>query len=290
MNLQLTLFLSALWVTPILLSPVAAQAVPSKPLGQRGVYGSSSLDAENPSGAAPAEEDLEERQETPEEAELRKKLEARYPLSITSLTRNSQAAHQAFLAGLQSYHLSKSMFEAASGIKSTYDQKLYLLKVEQQGVLQSRLQPQDILQYGPDYAYVALKIRALQEAQTQISVSVSQFSKAVSLSPRSRYLKEWLRIAKDTLKVFKYHIRFYQLSLQNLRRGLDKERLEQLASRWNTGNPPEIKPGDTMRTTVYLGPSGNLLGQKAAGKTTGKDAPALDTMDQFLPSVNFSVK
>lgn len=262
-------------------------AAPAKKLGERGFYGSSSLDVESEAEASDTS-DVEE--ETPEEAEARKKLEAKYPLSITAQTRSNQGAHQAFLTGLRSYYLAKSIFEAAQKISSTYDEERFTLKVEQMGVIQSRLLPGDVLQYGPDYAYVSLKIRALQEAQKQITVSISSFNKALAQLPKSKPIKEWLRISRDTLKVFKYHIRFYQLSLQNIRRGITNDQLKDLAARWNSGNPPDLKPIDTMTTSVYLGPMGAILRKKLS--SPGKEeSESLDLKqaDGFLPTIDFKV-
>lgn len=262
-----------------------AEAAPAKKLGDRGFYGASSLDVEESAASSETPEE-----ETPEEAEARKKLEAKYPLSITSQTRATQNIHQAFLVGLRSYYLAKSIFEAAQKISSSYDEKAAMLKVEQLGVIQSRLQPADVLQYGPDYAHISLKIRALQEAQQQISISISNFTKAATHLPRSKPLKEWLRISRDTLKVIKYHIRFYQLSLQHIHRGITGEQLKELASRWNSGNPPELKPTDTMMTYVDLRSMVKIRHKKTSLSSQEQgESVNLDQMDSALPSIDFKV-
>ncbi|PIQ29235.1 hypothetical protein COW36_17385 [bacterium (Candidatus Blackallbacteria) CG17_big_fil_post_rev_8_21_14_2_50_48_46] len=289
---RLTRFLVALFalaavVSPLL--PMPVQAEPSKPLGKRGIYGHDSLNAPEEESSAPAEETAEE---TPEEAEARKKLEAKYPLSITSQTKTSQAAHEAFLAGLKNYYVSKSIFEAANEIKSKYDDKNYILKVEQKGVIQSKLMPQDILSYGPSYAHIPLRVRALGEAQKEISSAITHFSKAASLSPKSKPIKEWLRISKDTLKVFKYHVRFYQITLQNIKRGMTDDQLKLLASRWNSGNPPDMKPSDSLTTRVMLGPMASLLEKQfqAKGETKGESKKMnLDSLQNYLPTMEFKV-
>lgn len=233
-------------------------------------------------------------QESPEQEAERKKLEAKYPLSITGQTKNNQVAHDAFLTGVQHYHLATSIFEAANKIKSSYAKDSFTLKVEQQGLIKSRLQPRDVLQYGPEYAHVALRIRALEEAQKAISVAIANFSKASSMSPKSKPIREWLRISKDTLKVFKYHVRFYQVSLQNVKRGLSPNDIKVLASRWNSGIPPKMEPSDTLSTQVFLGRLGELLEKQkereAARGGKNQEKLSFDGLENMLPSIDFKVK
>jgi len=234
--------------------------------------------------------------ESPEQEAERKKIEARYPLSITGQTKNNQVAHNAFLTGVQNYHLATSIFEAANKIRSTYAKDTFILKVEQQGLIKSRILPRDILQYGPEHAHVALRIRALEEAQKAISISISNFSKASSMAPKSKPIREWLRISKDTLKVFKYHIRFYQISLQNIKRGLSANDARILASRWNSGIPPKLEPTDTLSTQVLLGRLGELLEKqqeleaKRKGSEGSQEKLSLDDLGSALPSIDFKVK
>jgi len=233
--------------------------------------------------------------ESPEQEAERKKIEARYPLSITGQTKNNQVAHDAFLTGVQSYYLATSIFEAANKIKSTYAKDTYVLKVEQQGLIKSRIQPRDILQYGPEHAHIALRIRALEEAQKAILVSIANFGKASSMSPKSKPIREWLRISKDTLKVFKYHIRFYQISLQNIKRGLSTNDAKVLASRWNSGIPPKMTPTDTLSTQVLLGRLGELLEKQKEleskrGNSRSQEKLSLDSLEGSLPSIDFKVK
>jgi hypothetical protein len=234
--------------------------------------------------------------ESPEQEAERKKIEARYPLSITGQTKNNQVAHNAFLTGVQNYYLATHLFEAANKIRSSYAKDTFILKVEQQGLIKSRILPRDILQYGPEHAHVALRIRALEEAQKAISVSIANFSKASSMAPKSKPIREWLRISKDTLKVFKYHIRFYQISLQNIKRGLSANDVKVLASRWNSGIPPKMAPTDTLSTQVLLGRLGELLEKqqeleaKRKGSDGNQEKVSLDSLDSALPSIDFKVK
>jgi hypothetical protein len=233
------------------------------------------------------------KEESPEQAAERKKIEARYPLSITAQTKANQVAHEAVLKGIQYYHLASSIFDAANKIKSTYAQDTFILKVEQQALIKSRLTPNDIVQYGPEYAHVALRMRAIEEAQKAITVSITNFAKASSMAPKSKPIREWLRVSKDTLKVFKYHTRFYQVSLQNVRRGLTALDLKLLASRWNSGIPPKLEPTDTLSTQVLLGRLGELLKKQRADAVAagGKDEKLnFDTLEGFLPSIDFKVK
>lgn len=281
--------------TLILASP--AWAKPSvqdtaKKLGHQGVYGKDSLnsneDQEQTSQDNQDQEVQGYREETEEERKEREaKLKAKYPLSTTERTATNQSAHTHLLKGIQLYYLSRHIFEAANDISGHYDAEHYVLEIKQKGIIKSRIGPKDLLLYGAEYAYIGLRIRALQEAETALNEAVSNFSQAKSLAPTVGVIGKWLRIAQDTRKAVRFHIRFYQISLKAVERGATKEQLEQMAMVWKA--PRNLGPNDSLTTRVYTYGL-NLLRPDSKDKTSDKEKVNMDDFKKKLPDLDFQVK
>lgn len=282
---QLIKLFSLIACTGMLSGPAWAQSAQdtAKNLGQRGVYGKDSLDPEN---AETAENTTSTPQESPEEIQARQeRIKAKYPLSTTGRTPLNQTAHTHLLKGIQLYNQTKKIFEAANEIASTYDQEKHTLEIKQKGIIQSRLAMKDLILYGNEYAHIALKIRALQEAEKTINSAISNFSQAQSISPSISVIGKWLRIGQDTRKAIRFHIRFYQISLKAVERGVTAEQLERMAMVWKT---PSLKPEDSLTTRIYTHGL-DYLREKNHPEDADKEVIQLDGFKDKLPDLEFKV-
>jgi hypothetical protein len=244
-RLSLALLVSLLGLSSVSALPALAQETntkdEAKTLGKKGIYGRSTMDPEDES-SAPAAVD-------PEEQERIRKLNARYPLSVTSQTGVNQKAHEHMLKGIYSYNLTRAIFEAANKIESTFDSSTTTLKVKQTGVIKARLQPRDLIEFGPQNAYLGVRIRALRDAEREINSAISQFNQARSLAPSNAAVQKWIKVSTDTRKAIAYHIRFYTVSGKGASTGMTDQQLKDLAQLWK--QPPlALKPTDTVVTTV----------------------------------------
>ncbi|PKL76474.1 MAG: hypothetical protein CVV27_10115, partial [Candidatus Melainabacteria bacterium HGW-Melainabacteria-1] len=215
------------YLLPLLLSlclsalPAAAQ---STGVGKKGIYGRNSQDPEGaavpakPGAATPAAKPAELTEE-------QKRLKEKYPLSTTAKTAANQRAHNLMLQGIQNYHLTRTIFAAANDITGNYSDADFELEISQKGIIKARLQPADLLLYGPENAYIGLRVRALQEADQAISRAISSFSQAQSAAPSVSAIPKWLRVSRDTQKAIRYHIRFYQISLKAINLGYTEKEL-----------------------------------------------------------------
>lgn len=281
----------SVYVLPLIclsLATLPAQAQ-STGVGKRGMYGKSSVEedpsapaAKKPVAAAPAAPAAEKQ---PPLTEEQKRLQAKYPLSITEKTPGNQKAHDLLLKGVLLYNQTKAMFAAANEIKSTYAGSDYELEITQKGIVQARLQPADLLLYGPKYAYIGLRIRALQDADRLNSQSMASFSQAQSMAPYLSLIPKWIRITQDTQKAIRYHIRFYQLSLKAVNLGYTEKELKSMALRWKA--PLLDDPNATLITRVNTRLFESTRGASENGK--GVMPPSLDNFVSQLPTLDFQV-
>ncbi|MGV3526721.1 MAG: hypothetical protein ACO1RX_21060 [Candidatus Sericytochromatia bacterium] len=260
--------------------PVLAQSTQQQAdkLGKKGIYGTSSVGEED--GAAPG-------QPAAPISEEAARLKAKYPLSTTAKTSANQNAHTFLLKGIQQYHLTRDIFNAANEITGTFEPSNHVFRMEQKGVIMARLQPQDLLLYGPEYAHFAVRMRALQDADRTIGQAIGNFSQAQALAPSLSVLPKWLRVARDTQKAIRFHIRFYQTSLKAVQRGATSQQLEQMAMMWNA--PRVLNPQDTLMTRVQT-----YVFEKARGtldqEESGGEKIQLDTYKDKLPTLDFEIK
>ena len=249
----------------------------AKKLGKTGIYGSSSLDAlEEP---APTEAEREE------EKVKQQRLKAKYPLSRTSYTAGNEKASILLLKGIQQYRIVRARFDAINEITSTYDRETALLKVQQKGIVSERLQPQDLIKYGPEYAHIGLRIRALQNTDKIAAQALSYFSQAQSLAPSVAVIPKWVKIAKDTRQALQYHSRFYQVALKAVALGYDDTQIENLALRWNSG-PKDLGPTSQLTTRVYAKP----FERPSSGNKEVGESPKIDGFKDKLPNLDFEIK
>ena len=227
----------------------------------------------------------------PVESEEQKRLREKYPLTINGQTTSNQQAHLYLLKGIQQYHLTRDIFTAANEISSEYSETEHELRVEQKGIIQARLQPQDLVKYGPEYAHINLRIRALQDAEKMISQAISNFAQAQSLAPSVSVIPRWSRIANDTRKAIRFHIQFYRTSLKAVERGYSKEVIDAIARSWKA--PRNLKPEDTLTTRIGT----HLIDyarEKQAAKARDSDSKVekaeLDGYTEELPSLDFEIK
>lgn len=269
--------LGALCLSTVVLPTFAQEAnTGAKKLGKTGIYGSSSLDAvEEP---APTEAEREE------EKVKQQRLKAKYPLSRTSHSIGNEKASLLLLKGIQQYQIVRARFDAINEITSTYDKETALLKIKQKGIVSERLIPQDLIKYGPEYAHIGLRIRALQNTDKIAAQALSYFSQAQSLAPSVAVIPKWVKIAKDTRQALQYHSRFYQVALKAVAMGYDDTQIENLALRWNAG-PKHLEATSELTTRIYAKP----FERSVKGKENA-DAPKLDGFKDQLPSLDFEVK
>lgn len=251
-----------------------------KKLGKTGIYGQSSLDALEEDGSA-------EKSSGPTEAERQeaiakqKRLKEKYPLSRTSYSAGNERASQFLFKGIQQYEVVRARFTAINEISSEYDKETFLLKIKQKGIINERILPQDLLKYGPQYAHIGLRIRALQNTDKLAAQAVSSFAQAQSLAPSVAVIPKWIKIAKDTRQALQYHARFYQVALQAVEKGYDETMIENLALRWNAG-PRNLGPNSELTTRLYA----------RAFKDSGEGEEKVDVskFTDKLPNLDFEVK
>lgn len=260
--------------------PVLAQSTQQQAdkLGKKGIYGTSSVGEED--GAAPS-------QPAAPVSEEAARLKAKYPLSTTAKTSANQNAHTFLLKGIQQYNLTREIFTAANEITGTFEPSSHVFRMEQKGIIMARLQPQDLLLYGPEYAHFAVRMRALQDADRTIAQAIGNFSQAQALAPSLSVLPKWLRVARDTQKAIRFHIRFYQTSLKAVQRGVTSQQLEQMAMMWNA--PRVLNPQDTLMTRVQT-----YVFEKARGTLDQEEGSGekiqLDNYKDKLPTLDFEIK
>ncbi len=227
----------------------------------------------------------------PVESEEQKRLREKYPLTINGQTLSNQQAHLYLLKGIQQYHLTRDIFKAANEISSDYSETDHLLKIEQKGIITARFQPQDLV-YGPEYAHISLRMRALQDADKMISQAISNFAQAQSLAPSVSVIPRWSRIAVDTRKAIRYHIQFYKTSLKAVTKGYPKEVIDAIARSWNA--PRNLKADDTLTTriTTHMIDRARAKQRSKLEGITGvsQETIELDGYTEQLPSLDFEIK
>lgn len=272
------LMLSALCLSAVVLPSFAQETnTKTKKLGKTGIYGSSSLDSLD----EPASTDGEQN----EEKAKQERLKAKYPLSRTSASAGNEQASLLLLKGIQQYQIVRARFDAINEITSTYQKETSLLKIQQKGIVSERLQPQDLIQYGPEYAHIGLRIRALQNTDKIAAQSLSYFAQAQSLAPSVAVIPKWVKIVKDTRQALQYHARFYQVALKAVALGYDQTQIESLALRWNAG-PQNLGPSSQLTTRVYAKP----FERKQVTDDSATENLSLESFTKQLPSLDFEVK
>lgn len=258
----------------VLAAPGLAQ---EKKLGKTGIYGQSSLDALDENGA-PTE------QERQEEAEKRERLKAKYPLSRTSYSVGNERASQFLSKGIQQYQIVRARFDAINEITSDYEVDSSVLKIQQKGIISERLLPQDLIKYGPEYAHIGLRIRALQNTDKLAAQAVASFSQAQALAPGVAVIPKWVKIARDTRQALQYHARFYQVALKAVELGYDDAQIENLALRWSSG-PRNLGPESQLTTRVYA-----KAFERPEVKGQEKNSIKLEDFKEKLPNLDFEIK
>ncbi|MBF2054768.1 MAG: hypothetical protein IGS03_15085 [Candidatus Sericytochromatia bacterium] len=212
-------------------------------------------------------------------------LEEKYPISTTPQTATNQNASTYMQEGLRLYAQTRKIFEAVNEIKSTFDDANYLLEIEQKGIIQARLTPQDLMKYGPEYAYIGLRVRGLQEAEAVISKAIAQFAQARQLAPTISVIPRWQRIAEDTRKAIRFHIAYYREATKGIERGATQFELDLLTYVWEM---PKQGPQDVLTQRIYTVPFQAARGDfnKAENK---KEKDSLDILSpaQRLPDMDF---
>ena len=266
----------------------AQNTASSSGVGKRGIYGKSSINPEAETGTAAAPAAGQPAAKPQELTEEQKRLRERYPLSTTSKTASNQKAHTLLLQGILYYHQTRDIFTAANEITSTYSEGESELEIIQKGVITARLQPADLILYGPENAFIGLRMRALQDADRTISRAIVSFSQAQSLAPSLGVIPKWLKVSRDTQKAIRYHIRFYQLSLKAVTMGYTDKELEQMARRWKA--PRLDDPTATLTTRVDT-----HVFERLRRKPTTTDnevvveRPSLEGFVTQLPDLDFQV-
>ncbi len=265
--------------TSFLAASIFAQAglAQEKKLGKTGIYGQSSLDALE---EAPAPTEAERQ----EEAEKQQRLKAKYPLSRTSYSVGNERASQFLSKGIQQYQIVRARFTAINEISSDYDVESSVLKVKQKGVISERLLPQDLIKYGPEYAHIGLRIRALQNTDKLAAQAVASFSQAQALAPGVAVIPKWIKIARDTRQALQYHARFYQVALKAVELGYDDAQIENLALRWSSG-PRNLGPNSELTTRIY---ARAFERPEVEGKE--KNKVNLEDFKEKLPNLDFEIK
>lgn len=283
---QLIKLFSLTACTLILTGPAWAESVQdtAHKLGQKGLYGKDSLNTEE----SVATEEVQAPTESAEEIQARKeRIKAKYPLSTTERTPLNQKSHTYLLRGIQLYNQTKKLFEAANEIEGKYDQTKHTLEITQKGIIQSRIQPKDLLLYGSEYVHIALRIRAMQEAEKTVSEALSNFAQAQSISPSVSVIGKWIKIGQDTRKAIRFHIRFYQISLKAVERGVTEEQLERMAMVWKM---PSLKPDDQLTTRIYTEGLDLLRELREKSQTEDKETVKLDGFKEKLPNLEFKIE
>ncbi len=251
----------------------------AKKLGRKGIYGTSSLESIDENGEQRPEPTEAERKEA---VEKQKRLKAKYPLSRTSFTAGNQRASQLLFKGIQQYREVRARFDAINEISSSYEEGK--LEVKQKGIIPERVQLQDLVKYGPTYAHIGLKIRALQSTDKLAAAALANFSQARALAPTIAVIPKWVKIAADTRKALQYHAKFYQISVKAIRQGYEKEVLERLALQWSNA-PKNMGPNAEITTRIY---SAQMFEKSKTGDD--KEAIKLDDLKDKLPNLEFEAK
>lgn len=264
--------------------PVQAQ---STGVGKRGIYGKNSMNPEATSDTStPAAKPAASAAPKQELTEEQKRLLQKYPLSTTPKTGTNQKAHDLLLQAILNYKQTRAMFAAANEITSSYSDTEFALEISQKGIVTARLQPADLLLYGPENAFISLRLRALQDCDRLIAKSIAGFSQAQSLAPSLSLIPKWLRVARDTQKAIRYHIRFYQISLKAVSLGYTEKELQFMARRWKAPvlDDPEATLTTRVDTQVF-----ERMRRKPADDENTVEAPSLDSFVDQLPNLDFQV-
>lgn len=266
-------------------APVWAQSAneTAKKLGQRGVYGTNSVDGESEDGAI---EEIEPEEELTEEE---KRLRAKYPLSTTSRTSTNQDAHLHMMEGIRLYYRVRKMFEEIKNINGDFDKDKHILKITQKGIIQAMILPEDILRYGPENAHIGIRIRALQDAVILTEESIQHFSAAQGLAPTVAILERWLRITRDTRKALRFHIAYYNRAYEAMQAGATEAQLEFMAKMWKSSF--NLKPQDTLTTSIPTMMFEMMRRQEGlVTETENKEqAKDLDGLINSLPTLDFKI-
>ena len=265
----------------------AQNTASSSGVGKRGIYGKSSINPEAETGTAAAPAAGQPAAKPQELTEEQKRLRERYPLSTTSKTASNQKAHTLLLQGILYYHQTRDIFTAANEITSTYSEGESELEIIQKGVITARLQPADLILYGPENAFIGLRMRALQDADRTISRAIVSFSQAQSLAPSLGVIPKWLKVSRDTQKAIRYHIRFYQLSLKAVTMGYTDKELEQMARRWKA---PRLDDPEATLTTRVSTQVFERLRRKLGADEVVVARPSLDGFVGSLPDLDFKIQ
>lgn len=202
-------------------------------------------------------------------------LEEKYPISTTPQTAGNQSASTYMQEGIRLYTQTRKIFEAVNEIKSSFDEGKYLLEIEQKGIIQARLTPEDLMKYGPEYAYIGLRVRGLQEAEAVIAKAIAQFAQARQLAPTISVIPRWQRIAEDTRKAIRFHKAYYREAVKGLERGATQFELELLTYVWEM---PKQGPQDVLTQRIYTVPF-----QAARGDFNKKDEKEKEQLDILGP-------
>lgn len=279
-RLFLTLGLALGMVTTTQVLPAFAQNAnkSAKKLGKKGIYGRDTTNV--------TEEDDKKDEEQVEETEEERKLKAKYPLSITNQTLTNRKAHEFALKGMKHYYATRKIFDDINKVTSEYDDTTNLLTVVQGGSIKSRLQPRDLLEYGPEHAYIGLRIRALQnEALKEVNQAISSFAQAKGLAPSVASLQKWHKVSLDTKKVLNYHLKFYQVTIKAMRLGMNQEQLDQLAKLWAFNVNPKGKEIKSIKTMVRT----DFLKMIKAQDGSSEETVNYESVVNNLPTLDFKI-
>lgn len=212
-------------------------------------------------------------------------LEERYPISTTPQTATNQNANTYMQEGIRFYNQTRNIFLAVNEIKSSFDEGSYLLEIEQKGIIKSRLTPQDLMKYGPEYAYIGLRMRALQEAEASIAKAIAQFAQARQLAPTISVIPRWQRIAEDTRKAIRFHMAYYREAVKGIERGATQFELDLLTYVWEM---PKQGPQDVLTQRIYTVPFQAARGDfnKKADEKEKETLDILGPVDR-LPDMDF---
>lgn len=217
-------------------------------------------------------------------------LAEKYPISTTPKTAANQSASTHMQEGIRLYKQTRDIFEAVNEIKSTFTENDHLLQIEQKGIIKARLTPADLIKYGPELAYIGLRVRALQDAEATIAKAIGQFSQARQLAPTISVIPRWQRIAEDTRKAIRFHIAYYREAVKGVERGATQFELDLLTYVWEM---PKQGPQDLLTQRIYTVPFEAARGdfnKTAAQLEKEKDKEKLDILAPVdrLPNMDLS--
>jgi len=219
------------------------------------------------------------------ELPLSEQIKLKYPLSTTPKTEPNQNASTHMQEGIRLYQKTRKMFEAANDIKSSFRESDHILEVEQKGIIQTRLSPEDILKYGPEHAHIGLRIRALQNAEKVIAQAIGQFAQARQMAPTLAVIPRWQRIADDTRKAIRFHIAYYHQAFKGLERGVTELELEMMAAVWAL---PKQGDNDTLTLKIYTVPFEITRGDFKKTDEEKKEKVDIEGPAKKLPDMDFS--